>query len=128
LGPQGGLVIEARDVDKDNIIDLVLATAWLREPVAVLLNDGHGNFSRVEPSRFPGAFTHTSQTWSSTSPLPSGSVGAPPRTESAATFAARSVFRARPPTQTVFTRDRINFVSSFSAPFSGRAPPALSCL
>ena len=53
----GGLQIAARDVNGDHAIDLVLTTALLRQPVAILLNDGHGNFTRVAPTAFPGAFT-----------------------------------------------------------------------
>lgn len=57
VAPQGGLVVEARDVNGDHAVDLVLTTAWLGRPVAVLLNDGHGNFSLADPSDFPQAFT-----------------------------------------------------------------------
>ena len=57
-GPSGGLRVEARDVNGDNAVDLVFATAWLGKPVAVLLNDGHGNFSQAKPSSFPHAFSH----------------------------------------------------------------------
>ena len=53
-GPKGGLSVEARDVNGDHRVDLVFATAWRSQPVAILLNDGHGNFSQVDPS----AFTH----------------------------------------------------------------------
>ena len=55
IAPSGGLTIEARDVNGDNAVDLVFATAWLRQPVAVFLNNGHGSFSRAEPAQFPGA-------------------------------------------------------------------------
>src|SRR5208282_6370061 len=48
LAPIGGLVIEARDVDGDHTIDLVVSTAWSKQPVAIFLNDGHGTFSRAE--------------------------------------------------------------------------------
>jgi hypothetical protein len=58
VAPGGGLVIEARDVNGDDAVDLVLATAWRRQPVAILLNDGHGGFTRAEPDAFPAAFTH----------------------------------------------------------------------
>lgn len=57
IAPGGGLVIEARDVNGDHAVDLVLATAWRRQPVAIFLNDGHGTFSRAEPAEFPAAFT-----------------------------------------------------------------------
>src|SRR5579862_2022033 len=53
----GGLQIAARDVNGDHAVDLVLTSALLRQPVAIFLNDGHGNFTRVAPTTFPGAFT-----------------------------------------------------------------------
>jgi hypothetical protein len=56
LAPAGGLWIEARDVNGDDAVDLVLSTAWSRQPVAIFLNDGRGNFSRTKTSAFPGAF------------------------------------------------------------------------
>jgi hypothetical protein len=51
-GPAGGLEIASRDVNGDEILDLVVTTAWLKQPVAVLLNDGHGNFTLNSPSAF----------------------------------------------------------------------------
>src|SRR5579863_1823099 len=63
VGPTGGLQIVARDVNGDNALDLVLTTAWLKEPVAILLNDGHGVFSRVDPRAFPGAFQEPETNW-----------------------------------------------------------------
>jgi hypothetical protein len=53
----GGLQIAARDVNGDRAVDLVLTTALLSQPVAIFLNDGHGSFSRAEPTAFPEAFT-----------------------------------------------------------------------
>ena len=51
-GPSGGLVLLARDVNGDRTLDLVLVTAWRHELVAVLLNDGAGNFAAADPSQF----------------------------------------------------------------------------
>lgn len=62
VAPRGGLRIEARDVNGDNAIDLVLTTAWFREPVAILLNDGHGKFSTAAPTAYPNAFNHPTST------------------------------------------------------------------
>lgn len=67
VAPAGGLLIEARDVNGDHAIDLVFATAWLRRPVAIFLNDGHGKFSRVAPAAFPGAFAAPRADWSASS-------------------------------------------------------------
>jgi len=38
--------IEARDVNGDYPADLIGSTAWHRQPVTMLLNDGHGSFSK----------------------------------------------------------------------------------
>ena len=51
-GPAGGLVLLARDVNGDRALDLVLVTAWRHELVAVLLNDGEGNFAAADASQF----------------------------------------------------------------------------
>jgi hypothetical protein len=53
--PAGGLEIASRDVNGDKLLDLVVTTAWLNQPVVVLLNDGHGNFTLSNPAEFPGA-------------------------------------------------------------------------
>ena len=63
IGPSGGLAIEARDVNGDHAVDLVLTTAWSGQPVAILLNDGQGGFSRAESSEFPGAFSDPQRDW-----------------------------------------------------------------
>jgi hypothetical protein len=59
VAPVGGLLLEARDVDGDHAIDLVVSTAWRNQPVAIFLNDGHGSFSRAELAAFPRAFSET---------------------------------------------------------------------
>lgn len=56
IAPAGGLQLRVSDVNGDHAIDLVLSTAWLNRPVAILLNDGHGRFTAEKPSAFPGAF------------------------------------------------------------------------
>jgi hypothetical protein len=77
VGPAGGLRIEARDVNGDDAVDLVLTTAWLGRPVAILLNDGQGRFSRVEPAAFPGAFGDSKTSSVSTTNLAMDAVGLP---------------------------------------------------
>lgn len=67
VAPSGGVKIEARDVNGDHTVDLVVTTAGLERPVAIFLNDGHGSFSPAEPTSFPAAFTHSSFGWDSRS-------------------------------------------------------------
>lgn len=51
--PLGGLRIDSRDVNGDDADDLIVSTAAESEIVAVLVNDGHGNFVVAEPGAFP---------------------------------------------------------------------------
>jgi hypothetical protein len=61
--PTGGLQITSRDVNGDSFLDVIVTTAWTNQPVAVLLNDGHGNFTRSDPSAFPSAFQSSEAGW-----------------------------------------------------------------
>src|SRR6202166_4159512 len=61
--PVGGLDINSRDVNGDDFLDLVVTTAGSNRPVAVLLNDGAGNFTALDPSALPGAFLKSSNFW-----------------------------------------------------------------
>ena len=79
VAPLGGLQIVARDVNGDNALDLVLTTTWLRQPVAILLNDGHGIFSRVDPGVFPEAFHESKTGWDSTTQHAMDAVCVPPQ-------------------------------------------------
>jgi len=64
--PTGGLQIASRDVNGDDFLDVIVTTAWTNQPVAVLLNDGQGNFTASSPSEFPGAFSTSEKSWTST--------------------------------------------------------------
>jgi hypothetical protein len=61
--PAGGLHIVPRDVNGDNALDLLISTAWLHQPVAVLLNDGHGNFTLSDPAAFRGVIWDPESSW-----------------------------------------------------------------
>jgi hypothetical protein len=79
VAPSGGLQIAARDVNGDHALDLVLTTAWLSEPVAVFLNDGHGSFSRVDPTDFLEAFRESKTSWGSSTHQAPDTFGIPPQ-------------------------------------------------
>jgi hypothetical protein len=64
--PTGGLQITSRDVNGDSFLDVVVTTAWTNRPVAILLNDGQGNFSASSPSAFPEAFSTSERSQVST--------------------------------------------------------------
>lgn len=59
--PAGGLQIVAQDINGDNALDVLVRTTWQHQAIAVLLNDGHGNFTLAEPGAF-AASTHDRET------------------------------------------------------------------
>jgi hypothetical protein len=124
VAPSGGLVIEARDVNGDHAIDLVLATAWSRKPVAVLLNDGHGNFLRVEQTAFLGAFANpTPENWARVASQATEAVGPISQSRSEISSRARSelIVRQHADRMSPFRPSRI--ISSLLISLAGRAPP-----
>ena len=123
VAPMGGLQIISRDVNGDHALDLVLTTAWLKRPVAILLNDGHGNFSRVDAGAFPQAFSESETSWGSATEHVTDAVGAPPQsrdevyseTELFLHLGARARFAASLDSQLA--------VGPFLISHLGRAPP-----
>ena len=61
--PVGGLQLVLRDVNGDNALDLIVTTTWLNRPIAVLVNDGHGNFAVSDPANFPAALGSSEAVW-----------------------------------------------------------------
>jgi len=51
--PSGGLQLFSRDVNGDDVLDVVVRTALDSNLVAVLINDGHGKFTLAKPEQFP---------------------------------------------------------------------------
>ena len=122
--PFGGLQIVARDVNGDNAPDLIVSTAFQHEPVAVLLNDGHGNFSRAEPSSFPGAPREAGTNWKSVSDRDIDGVGIPPQSCSGLSLQADALpyFRRRAGPIPVSSPGFL--LTSFLISHAGRAPPS----
>jgi hypothetical protein len=122
-GPVGGLEIASRDVNGDNIVDLVVSAAWLKAPVAVLVNDGHGNFTIRDPAAFSSALTNPSRTLDSPNQQdPDASIARSARgssdfitSERAATSAVKS--------EKHFTENSLRNFFPLVVRSSGRAPP-----
>jgi len=129
VAPAGGLRIEARDVNGDHNVDLIFTTAWYRQPVAILLNDGHGRFSRAEPAAFPGAFGGARTEWISGRRLGAELAGLPPQSRTGVDEAEKDPSRPPalagkvPSARPAFSADPFIFFASGRAP-----PPAVSSL
>ena len=124
VAPSGGLLIEARDVNGDQAVDLVLATAWFNQPVAVLLNNGHGDFSRAAPAVFPGAFSESTTKWTSNSGQATDAIGVPPQSNAGIWPGASDLPHGRSRSGSIPPSSLWFHVSSFLISYAGRAPPS----
>jgi hypothetical protein len=123
VGPAGGLSIESRDVNGDHIPDLLLATEWSGRPVAILLNDGHGNFSRVAPDKFPSAFATSNQNWSSVAHQVIDLCGLPSQSRASVCTAGKGPHRGRSPTARIASPTHFFHSQFLFSASAGRAPP-----
>jgi hypothetical protein len=124
VAPSGGLQIVARDVNGDHALDLVLTSAWLKQPVAILLNDGHGVFSQVDPSAFPAAFSEPGTSWGSADEQEPGIVGFPQQSRVWGLWAGVRLPRPRSLDDGTPQSSWRFVLSSVLTPHSGRAPPS----
>ena len=124
FAPAGGLRIEARDVNGDHAVDLVLATAWFNQPVAILLNNGHGSFSRVEAAAYPGAFSAGTANWVRASEQAMDAIGVPPQSRHGICSDARGLLRVRSPASLLAPPSASFVVSFLLDSHAGRAPPS----
>lgn len=123
VAPAGGLQIEARDVNGDHAVDLILSTA-LNQPVAVFLNDGHGSFSRVEPSAFPEALNGPLTNWASSSGQETDALGVPPQLRSGVCRAADALADVQSHADSIALWREGFGLDFLLASHAGRAPPA----
>lgn len=125
MAPTGGLRITARDVNGDNFLDVIITTLWTNRPVAILLNDGMGNFTSASPSEFQSAFASpetsctsaTDEIRDATALLYSRSIPGDCSQESRS-FSQRSTSGQLSP------RPCSDSVTPSASPFAGRAPPS----
>jgi hypothetical protein len=122
--PSGGLQIAVRDVNGDKAPDLVVTTTWLKQPVAILLNDGHGNFSRVDPAAFPEAFNEPETSWGSCSDQAREAVGVPPQPRPGICPVMERMARAGRQTESIRPSNPGLPLNSFFISHLGRAPPS----
>ena len=124
VGPIGGLLIEARDVDGDRAIDLVVSTAWRKQPLAIFLNDGHGSFSRAEVAAFPGAFSEYGTKFFSASNPGTDALGVSPQPGAGICQEENDSGIDRSPASLILVLSAGFPSGSFLTLHSGRAPPS----
>ena len=124
VAPPGGLRIEARDVNGDHAVDLIFTTAWFRQPVAILLNDGHGSFSRAEPTAFPGVFSDSNTRWAAAARQAAAAVALPPQSRAGVDETETGPRQERPSTSLVLRSVPAFPADTFLFSSAGRAPPS----
>lgn len=124
VAPAGGLRIEARDVNGDRAVDLVVATAWFRQPVAILLNDGHGGFSQIEPAAFPAAFSESTPNWGNSSNQAMEAIAFPPPLRSGLGVERTASPHLASGAGSVAPFSAAFLPTSFLTSHAGRAPPS----
>jgi hypothetical protein len=120
----GGIQVVARDVNGNGSLDLVLTASSLRRPVAILLNDGHGVFTRVDPEEFPRAFQDSETNWESRSRSLDDFGGLPRTLRFLIALAPGKFWTAPSPVARLASENCKVLAGRALAPDAGRAPPA----
>jgi hypothetical protein len=122
--PAAELLIEAQDVNGDDAVDLVITTASPIRPVAILLNDGKGEFSRIDPATFPGAFREYAANWVSASAQQRNTIGISLPSRNSIFSEALDLLGRQSPSGTISHGSEM-FTVTFAPLFqAGRAPPS----
>jgi hypothetical protein len=124
VAPPGGLRIEARDVNGDHAVDLVFTTAWFRQPVAILLNDGRGSFSSADPTAFAELFSEPKTICVSGRRLAAAAVGLPPRSRARVDKAEKDPLHERSSAGLVLSSVPAFPAGTFLFSAAERAPPS----
>ena len=124
VAPLGGLRIEARDVDGDHSIDLVVSTAWRKQPVAIFLNNGHGTFSRAALAAFPGAFSECQTKLAPASNPATDAIGISRQPGAGICADENDSGIDRSPENLIFVLSAGFPLDSFLTSHAGRAPPS----
>jgi hypothetical protein len=124
--PSGGLQITSRDVNGDSFPDVIVTTAWTNKPVAILLNDGLGNFTSSNPSEFQSAFTTSGTSWTNAPDEIRDATALPLVRSGLGDYREEGTSLSPGRTTGLLLRlpSRLSLFASI-APFIGRAPPYL---
>jgi hypothetical protein len=91
--------------------------------VAILLNDGHGFFSRQDPAAFPEAFSESEANWASNTERATYAIGAPPQSREDICSESDLFRHQRAPGRFAASSDSRPGFGPFFIFHLGRAPP-----
>src|SRR6267142_2927339 len=126
VGPSGGLRIATRDVNGNDIPDLIVSSAWRGEPLAVLVNDGRGTFSLADPFSVPRVSGGSGTTLNGKLPQ-TDTVATPRKLPVRNLSGSRYLLHPSPATGSIPQADFATFTSLLLESLLGRAPPRPFC-
>jgi len=116
--------IVARDVNGDGIPDLIIRSAWSEEPYAVLINEGNGAFSPVDPSSVQ-ALSESRRSLGCPRPRPSETAATPPSSGERGFAKTKCTGHTCSTKRSVYQRNSILVRCPLLVSLPGHAPPAL---
>jgi hypothetical protein len=126
VGPSGGLQITTRDVNGDEIPDVIVSSAWKEETVAVLVNDGRGAFSLADPASFPTSSGGSGKTLNAALPPQTDTVATPTKLPVGDFSGSKYLLHPSPATGSIPRANFATLRSLLLESLLGRAPPTPS--
>jgi hypothetical protein len=126
VGPSGGLRIASRDVNGDDIPDLIVSSAWREETLAVLVNDGRGAFSLADPNSFPASSSGSGKTLNAALPPQTDTVATPAKLPVGDFSGSKYLLHPSPATGSIPRANFATLCSLLLESLLGRAPPTPS--
>ena len=126
VGPSGGLRIATRDVNGDDIPDVIVSSAWREETVAVLVSDGRGAFSLADPASFPRASGGSGKTLNAALPPQTDTVATATKLPVGDFSGSKYLLHSSPATGSIPRANFATLRSLLLESLLGRAPPTLS--
>lgn len=126
--PWGAVRIFAHDVNGDRIPDLIIGSAWTEQPYAVLINDGNGIFSPVDPSSVQALSAKSKQilSWPQPQQPETAATTAPPAERGFAT--TKCICRSCPTEGLVRWPNPVSFRCPLLVSLPSHAPPTAAFL
>lgn len=126
LAAQGRDVrIVARDVNGDRVPDLIISSAWSEEPYAVLINEGNGAFSPVDPSSVQALSPEPKQSLSCPRRQPSETAATSPSPGEWGVAKTKCTAHIRSTKRLVYLPNSILLRCPLLVSLPGHAPPAV---
>ena len=126
--PWGDARVVARDVNGDRIPDLIISSEWTEQPYAVLINDGNGGFSTVDPSSVQTLARKSKHRLSGPRTQPSETAATSPPSAERGFAKTKCIGHSRPTKGLVHRADSVSIPCPLLVSLPAHAPPTPALL